>query len=186
MEKRKRKVKKSWIISSIIMVVVITLIILLYNPVTSIISIKNKGYSLGISYKIYKEGIKEEVLKHDYSQLLETIIDDILHSQLSLSDIAAKYNISRSRVSGINQGTIYKRNVYQYPLRPNDDSRNKSLKKFLDINTIVDIQSDLKTTLSVSSIAKKYGVSTTTIHNINNGKCKKYRLDDVEYPVRKK
>ena len=86
MEKRKRKVKKSWIIIAIIIVVIITLVAILYNPVTSVIKLKNKGYSLGISYKIYKEGIKDEVLKYEHSDVLENIIETDYYDEKYLSN----------------------------------------------------------------------------------------------------
>lgn len=113
------------------------------------------------------------------------IIDDIIHSDLCMSDIAAKYNVSNSRISSINNGVFYKQNDINYPLRQADDPRNKSLKKFLDRSIIAEIQGELKSDASVKSIAEKYGVSGTTIRNINNGACKKYRLNGVVYPIRK-
>ena len=59
-----------------IAIVIIILFAILYNPVSSIIKLKFKGYSIPISYKIYKEGIKKDVLENDYSKTLNKIIDD--------------------------------------------------------------------------------------------------------------
>lgn len=113
------------------------------------------------------------------------IINDILYSQLCLTDIAKKYDVSKTRISGINQGTFYVRTNLEYPLRKDNDFRSKSLKKFLEIDCIKDIHQLLETEMSISKIAKKYDVSKTTIYNINNGKCHKYVLNGYKYPIRK-
>ena len=113
------------------------------------------------------------------------IIDDIINSDLCLSDIATKYNISRTRISGINQGTYYVKDNLNYPLRKDTDKRSKSLKKFIDLDVIKEIHELLNSDCSIKSIADKYNISTTTICNINSGKCKKYILNEYKYPIRK-
>lgn len=71
MKSRKIKIKKS----GIILLILLILAILLYKPVSSIIKLKIKGYSISSSYKIYKEGIKDETLDNNYSKILDSIID---------------------------------------------------------------------------------------------------------------
>ncbi len=116
---------------------------------------------------------------------IHDIIQDILYSDLCLSDIASKYNVSRTRITGINKGTYYQHKNLHYPLRKENDKKNKSLKKFLDITIIQEIHHLLQGNESIASIADKYGVSGTTIRNINNGSCKKYIIKGYIYPIRK-
>ena len=116
---------------------------------------------------------------------VNNIIDDIINSDLCLSEIAVKYNISRTRISGINQGIYYIRDSLNYPLRKDTDKRNKSLKKFIDLDIIKEIHELLNGNYSIKNIAKKYNISTTTVCNINSGKCKKYILNGYKYPIRK-
>lgn len=117
--------------------------------------------------------------------IIKNIIDDIIHSTLCLSDIASKHNVSRSIVTNINKGNYHKQVGMNYPLRGEKDSRSHSLKKFLDIDEIREIHRLLKGKESINEIANKYGVTPTTIHNINNGRCKKYILEECKYPIRK-
>ena len=117
---------------------------------------------------------------------VDLIVKDILYSDLCLSDIASKYNVSRSRITGINRGIHYRDSSLNYPLRDDTDICSKSLKKYIDRDVIVEIVDCLRKGLSISDISKKYGISKTTVININNGKCKKYLIDGVDYPIRKK
>lgn len=118
-------------------------------------------------------------------EVVDSIINDIVNSDLCLSDIAAKYNISRTRISGINQGKYYVKSCLSYPLRAETDKRNKSLKKFIDLSIIEEIHELLQTDTSIKEIANRYNLSKSTICNINSGKCKKYALNKYKYPIRK-
>ena len=154
-----------------------------YNIDCSQVSKINQGkiyYVYGEEYPLRKKR------KTDMDNcLVDMVIEDIKHSNLSLSEIAVKYNISRVRVTNINQGVYYHRDSIHYPLREEGDPRNKSLKKFLDRDEIKSINDLLKTNMSINEIANRFDVSKTTIYNINSGKCKKYILPDQRYPIRK-
>lgn len=117
--------------------------------------------------------------------IVDAVIIDIIKSDLSLSEIAAKHNLSRTIITGINRGTYHKRPGLNYPIRSDKDQRNKSLKKFLDIEEVRNICELLRGELSIQKIAEQYSVSPATIRNINNGACKKYRIDEYKYPIRK-
>ena len=154
-----------------------------YEIDASQVSAINQGkiyFVSGESYPLRKKR------KTDLSDSIVTsIVNDIIYSELSLSEIAEKYNVSRTRITGINRGVYYRREDMTYPIRGDSDVRNKSLKKFLDRDEIKEIVAMLKGVMSVADIAQKYGVSKTTIQNINNGKCKKYVLCGESYPIRK-
>ncbi len=129
--------------------------------------------------------LRNKRLKDLDEDTVHRIVQDILYSDLCLSDIASKYNISRTRVTAINKGTYYQNKNLHYPLREENDKRNKSLKKFLDIAIIQEIHRLLQNNESIAFIADKYGVSDVTIRNINNGSCKKYLISGYAYPIRK-
>ena len=78
MKKVKRKIKYKPII---IITIILLLVLFLYKPVKSIVSLKFKGYSFNTSYKIYKLGIRKEVLDHDYSELLSNMINEDLYNE---------------------------------------------------------------------------------------------------------
>ena len=118
-------------------------------------------------------------------ETINLIINDIELSDMCMTDIAKKYNISKSRLSGINNGTYYKIDNKTYPIRPENDKRNNVKKKFLDIEDVKGIISLLKSNNSVRDISNRYNVSKTTIMGINNGRCKKYKIDGEQYPIRK-
>ncbi|MBR1385307.1 MAG: M15 family metallopeptidase [Bacilli bacterium] len=82
MKKRKLKIKRR----NIIILVLILLLVVFYKPVSSVISIKGKGYSLSSSRKIYKYGIKDIVLNKDYSIILDDIITTDLYNEAYLDD----------------------------------------------------------------------------------------------------
>ena len=73
MKKNKRRIKYKSVIISIIILI---LIIILYKPVKSMIDLTSHGYSFNISYKIYKLGIRKEVLDNNYSETLSKMIED--------------------------------------------------------------------------------------------------------------
>lgn len=95
---------------------------------------------------------------------------------LTLRDIADKYNIDYSQVSCINTGKIYFVNTDNYPLR-------KKRKQDLSMETADKIINDIASSqLSFKEIAKKYNVSAGTITAINIGR--QHNRDGLEYPIR--
>lgn len=153
-----------------------------YNVDLSQVSLINNGKKY---YLVNEDYPLRKMRKQELSpEVVDDIINDILNSSLCLSDIAAKYDVSRSRISGINQGMYYKKDEYNYPLRQDNDSKSKSLKKFIDIDIVKEIHMMLKENKSAKQIADRFGVSKTTIYNINNGKCKNYILDGETYPIK--
>lgn len=101
-------------------------------------------------------------------------------------DIAKKFNIAITAVSNINLGKTYRENDIDYPIRQNYQG-NRTTTKFFPPDLLKQICNDLQnSTLSMRDIAEKYETTITTIMNINTGSIKKYRRDDIKYPLRKK
>ena len=84
MQKRKKKIKIKK--SGIIIIILIVLVLFLYNPIKSIFQISNKGYDLSTSYKIYKDGIKDIVLKNDYSKTLDYVINSDYYDEKEIDN----------------------------------------------------------------------------------------------------
>lgn len=117
-------------------------------------------------------------------EILPDIIVDLCHSQLTQKEIAKKYNISQMTVSNINLGTHWHNNQLSYPLRVNtQNSKTSTISRDLLLVIINDIKT---TTLSMAAIGRKYDVNARTIVGINSGSIKKYRLENIQYPIRQK
>ena len=153
-----------------------------YNVDCSQISLINAGKIYYISSENYP--LRSKRFKDLSQEVVYEIIDDIQNSTLSMTDIANKYKISKNRLPSINSGRSYQIDI-TYPIRDELDPRNHTNKKFIDINEIREIIEELMGDKSIREIAKLHNVSTTTIQNINTGKCKKYIIDGVVYPVKK-
>lgn len=113
------------------------------------------------------------------------------HPECLISDIAKKYSISETAISGINNGERYYNPNLIYPLR--EDTRFKKgakapkgveshLAKFnqTQIDEIYELLAN--SNLSLRDIAKKYNVSYTVISAINRGL--RYNYSDFTYPIR--
>lgn len=154
----------------------------MYDIDISQTSLINQGkiyYVNGESYPLRKKR------KRDLdNNVVELIIEDIDKSNLCMTDIAKKYNISKARLSGINTGKFYTRNNLTYPIREESDSRNAVKKKFLDRNIVLEIMECIRSGESFANIAQKYNISKTMVSDINNGKCKKYHINGIQYPIR--
>ena len=154
-----------------------------YNIDCSQVSAINQGkiyYVKNEDYPIRKK--RRQDLDDD---IVNKIIDDIISSELSLSEIAIKYKVSKVRISGINNGRFYIRNNLKYPLRKQNDERN-GRRKFIDREIVLEIHKMLRSGTSVSEISKKYNISKTTINNINSGKEKRYYIEGIKYPIKNK
>lgn len=92
-------------------------------------------------------------------------------------EIAEIYGVSREMISDINCGETWYFNEVDYPIRDNSHWKN-----VLNENDVYDIYELLRNKVSLTDIAKKYGVSVTNISNLNQ--CRIYPLlDKSQYPL---
>lgn len=118
------------------------------------------------------------------------IVELLLHSDLSLQNIAKKYGLSESQMTAINQGyecynnlNNYYKNIYNgtYPIR---NTRNKKLD--LNDNVKQSILYDIIfTSDSMEKIGKKYNISGNTLQYIQSGKRRKDITENFVIPLRK-
>lgn len=103
---------------------------------------------------------------------------DLADTQISLSQLAEKYNISKGQVLRINQGISRASLNEHYPIRQNPNRSGKLSEE--DVDNIIDI---LRYTYRFNGdIAREYGVEVHAISKINSGIT--HHRDGIQYPIR--
>lgn len=100
-------------------------------------------------------------------------------TDLSLSEIAAIYSVSKRTIMRINQGLHYEKLGETYPIRkvPNMNGKLSDVQ----VSEIIEI---LKYSYrQYEDIAAQYGISVSAVKQINSGDC--HPLNGVEYPIRR-
>lgn len=103
---------------------------------------------------------------------------DLAETDIPLSQLAKKYNISKRQVLRINQGISRAALDEKYPIRKNPNINGKLTEQ--DVDNIIDL---LKYTYRFNGdIAREYGVEVHTISKINDGAA--HHRDNIQYPIR--
>lgn len=106
--------------------------------------------------------------------VLQSIYKELLHTDLSLTEIGRKYGVSYNVIGKINSGDCYRDEKFTYPLREFTLSKER-----LDRLTY-----DLKySNLSYRELAELYHLSTIHIKAINSGRSQ--HRDYLDYPLRR-
>lgn len=109
---------------------------------------------------------------------VQEICELLKNTNLSLNNIAKKYNISKKQVMRINQGSSRKIKDQKYPVRETPNRNGKLTEE--DVDEIIKM---LKYTYLFSGeIAKKFGVKEHIISFINQGTF--HHRDNEKYPIR--
>jgi len=166
--------------------------------------LKNTNVSLkelSNKYKISKrqilrinQGLSRSELNEEYpirknpninGKLTEEDVDNIIellkYTYRFNGDIAKEFGVNSNAINKINKGESHYRENIQYPIR-NWKSSGIILFTYEQVTEIIDLLKNTKQ--SISSIAKQYNVRPDNIYLINNGKSKKYRRENVQYPIR--
>ena len=116
-------------------------------------------------------------------EYLPLLLKDLINTSIPQAELAKKYQISYQTVSDVNTGRKGNQNNLKYPIR-GERERGRTC---FSPNELREIYLQLKENKkSIRKIAEEWGVSPSTIQNINNGKIKKYFSDDIKYPIRRK
>lgn len=103
---------------------------------------------------------------------------DLKETQLSLSELAKKYNISKRQVTRINSGISRTELNEHYPIRETPNINGKLTEE--DVDTIIEL---LKYTYRFKGdIGREFGVGPTQIDKINTGKA--HHRENEKYPIR--
>ena len=123
----------------------------------------------------------KKVLPRKNKKNLSYIIEDLINNHdLTIDDIALKYNTTTFVINAINKGESYFNSNYNYPLRKfNKKYRLITKEELLDIVTMLQNPKYQK-----KDIIKKYSMGLRLLNLINNGE-EGYKIDNITYPIRK-
>lgn len=151
-----------------------------YNCDISFLNDINQGRAYFREYLNYP--IRKGKMKYQ-KEYLPLLIFDLQNTNISQIDLAKKYQISAQTVSEVNTGKKGHQDNLEYPIRKNGVTGRICFSP----NEIKEIYQQLKENKkSIRKIAQEWGVSPTSIQNINNGKTKKYFSPNIKYPIRKR
>lgn len=112
---------------------------------------------------------------------VQEIISLLRTSNKTNQEIGFIYNVSEGVINMINTGKRYHQDNTTYPIR-NRINTSKH-KKLNDSEFLCLIDEITNTNISFSQLSSKYGISTTTVYNINKGTTRYNK--DYNYPLRK-
>lgn len=147
--------------------------------------IKYYNSRVPFGYNILEGGDCPPILKgdeHPNAKLsnkdVDNIKNDLKNTNLSLSKIAEKYNISKKQVLRINQGVSRASLGESYPIRQTPNINGKLTEE--DVDSIIEI---LQYTYRFNGdIAREFGVEVHLISDINQGKL--HHRENIQYPIR--
>lgn len=158
-----------------------------YEMHLSSLSRLNNGHTYfhsTVDYPIRKTKPKVAGVNSGNSKFSQKDVEDIwkllqFNPELSMKQIADKYNVYASTIQNINQGKTYINSNLTYPLR-----ESKTGKRKLSNEQVFQIISEIKNNPkeSLASIGRRLNISSKTISSINCGTI--YRQDNENYPIR--
>ena len=114
---------------------------------------------------------------------VEEIYELIKNPVLTLSEIASFEGCSYRTISNINRGITYYSDKNKYPIRDFQSSGESA--NMLSLDTVAIITKMLSESEdSFLSIAKAVGCRQSQVGEINSGSIVRYRLGNIEYPIR--
>ena len=114
---------------------------------------------------------------------ISEIIEILKYTYRQYEDIASQYGVSISAIKQINSGECHPLDCVKYPVRSYKNS-GKPACTYQQVTEISDLL--MNTSISCNQIAKAYNVDLQTVYIINNGNAKRYRRDELVYPLRKR
>lgn len=153
---------------------------------------RNYGYNIEkLGNASGKSGCDNKNAAFNEKQLAEIIDLLINHEELSLIDIANKYNVTQNTILRISTGKSYINSNLNYPLRKNNHASQKKIEildYFQSETDLLKLKDDLKyrwdLTIEVDLI-KKYNIPLQILRDINNGR-KFNEIGNYTYPIRSK
>lgn len=124
-----------------------------------------------------ESGIKNHLAKIKSEKVIQELIEDLKHSELTLQELAKVYNLSYATISNINRGLRYYNKELNYPIRK--VTRNFVLSPSQQEEVAYQL---IHSNKPIAEIAKDYGVSVDTIYRINRGK--RQLKKNYIYPLR--
>lgn len=161
------------------------------------ISLNDLANKYGISKKQVlriNQGISRSSLNETYpirknpninGKLTEEQVNEIIellkYTYRFNGDIAREYQVDIHTISDINSGQAHHRETESYPIRA-WKSCGTILFTYEEVTEIIQLLKN--TNISINEIAKRYNVDRRAIVGINTGSSKKYKRDNLQYPIR--
>ena len=122
--------------------------------------------------------LKKHEGRYDYGEDLWEEVRARLKAREDPKKIASDLHLPNvSMVHDINKGKTHVSENYTYPIRTFENKYSDEL--ILEITNKI-----AHTNISLSDIAKEYGMHKSTVLQLKNGAAKKYRIDGFTYPLR--
>lgn len=124
--------------------------------------------------------------KQDLNEIIDLLTN---HTELSILDIAKKYNVDQNTIGRINTGKSYVNKQLSYPLRKNNhdaSKKNNILDYFQDEKTLLAFKNELKYSwykTIENGLEKEYNIPLNIARDINNGN-KFSEYGEYSYPIR--
>lgn len=110
------------------------------------------------------------------------IIELLKYSYRQYEDISRQYGVSISAIKQINSGDCHPLPGVDYPIRRYKNSGKPSC-TYDQVTEIADLLTNSQ--MSCNQIAKCFGIDLQTVYIINNGHAKRYKRDNLTYPLRR-
>ena len=151
-------------------------------------SISPNGYNIleGGEEPPVRRGFSNNKSKINKEQLYE-IYELLKNPHLTLTEIGSYYNYSPATIRAINQGKRYKQEDIQYPIRDfqlSGEAENMLNEQQVKLVTEELIKS-IETKESLNKISRRLNINNNQIYKVNEGTYVSYRLENIEYPIRK-
>lgn len=141
----------------------------------------NQGISralLNESYPIRKQpNINGKLTKEQVDEIIELL----KYTYRFNGDIAKEYGVEVHTISDINTGKSHFKENIKYPIR-SWKSCGTTLFTYEQVTEIINLLKN--SNLSINEIAKRFNVERRAITNINTGVAKKYKRENLQYPIR--
>lgn len=111
---------------------------------------------------------------------VQEIISLLKTSNKTNQEIGSRYNVFEGVINMINNGKRYHQDNVAYPIR--NRINNSKYKKLSNDEFLCLVEEITNTNISFSQLSHKYGISTTTVYNINNGTTRFNK--NYNYPLR--
>ena len=141
----------------------------------------NQGVSRTILNEIYPIRKQPNINGKLTEEQVDEIIEILKYTYRFNGDIAQEYGVDVHTISDINLGKSHMRKNINYPIRAWKSS-GIILFTYEQVTEIINLLKN--SNLSINEIARQFNVDRRAIANINTGNSKKYKRENLHYPIR--
>lgn len=112
---------------------------------------------------------------------IEKVYSLLKEGKLTIKEISSLTGVKEYTIADINSGKVFKKENEKYPIRSRVVSGKRKTLSNEELLSLIDKISNSK--ISFFDLSQEYGVSISTIYNINKGISRK--IESLNYPLRK-